>query len=149
MIKQPARNIILDLANKNKQIIYGQQSINQQLPGYLKKKTKDYDIYSKNPEKAAKLLASKLNKQNGNYKVVKAKYGRTWKVKDEKGETIADYTQPGRYPKTKNILGVKYADTEFAKRKIKKILKDEKSNYRWEKDKDVLDRIKQGEKMPW
>ncbi len=92
----------------------------------------------------------KLNKQNGNYAVVKAKYGRTWKVKDTKtGETIADYTQPGRYPKTKKILGVKYADTDSAKRKIGKILKDKSSSYRHDKDRDMLERIKKGEIMPW
>lgn len=148
-MKQSAKNIILNLASKKGQVVYGQRAINQQLPTNLKRKTKDYDIYTSKPERAAKELAMKLNKKNGNYKVVKAKYGRTWKVKDEKGETIADYTQPGRYPKTKNILGVKYAHTDSAKRKIKKILKNEGSKYRHEKDKEMLERIKKGEIMPW
>lgn len=149
MLKKPTRNIILELASKKDQIVYGQQSINQQLPTYLKKKTVDYDIFTKNPKGAAEALAEILNKQNGNYKVVKAKYGRTWKVKNEQGETIADYTQPSRYPRTKNILGVKYATPEYAKDKIKRILKDEKAKYRWDKDLDTLKRIKKGETMPW
>jgi hypothetical protein len=149
MINQPVRNIILELASKKRQIVYGQQAINEQLPTHLKRKTKDYDILTKKPELAAKELADKLNKQNGNYKVVKAIYSRTWKVKDDKGETVADYTRPSRYPKTKTILGVKYADTSYAKRKIDKILKDEKAKYRWDKDKDILERIKKGEVMPW
>lgn len=149
-MKIPVGNTILDLASKNKQIVYGQQAINQQLPIYLRKKTKDYDIYTKEPEKAAKELLKRLKMNNGEYEIKKAKYGRTYKIKDKKtGETIVDYTQPGRYPKTKNILGVKYADTDFAKRKIKKILKDESASYRWEKDKDTLERIKKGEIMPW
>ncbi len=149
-MKQSTKNIILNLASKKGQIVYGQRAINQQIPTYLKRKTQDYDIYSSKPENAAKELAMKLNKQNGNYEAIKAKYKRTWKVKNIKtGEAIADYTQPSRYPKIKIILGVKYAHTDSAKRKIKKILRDEGSKYRWKKDKEMLERIKQGEIMPW
>lgn len=149
MLKQPIRNIILNLAVKRNQIVYGQQSVNEQLPSYLKRKTKDYDILTKNPKESAQELAELLNKQNGNYKVVKAIYGRTWKVKNEQGETIADYTRPGRLPNTKNVLGVKYADLEYSKRKAQKILKKQDASYRWEKDKDLLDRIKKGGRKQW
>lgn len=148
MISQKTKNIIMDLASKKGQIIYGQRAINQQLPSHLKRKTVDYDIYSSKPEQAAKALAMKLNK-NGNFEVVKAKYGRTWKVKDKSGETIADYTQPGRHPKTKNVLGVKYAELSASKRKIGKILRDESSFYRHDKDREMLSRIKKGEIQPW
>src|SRR6056297_334153 len=113
--------------SKKNQIVYGQQSINSQLPTHLKRKTVDYDIFTKNPRRAAEELTEKLNKQNSNYKVVKAKYGRTWKVKNKEGETVVDYTRPGRKPRTKNILGVKYADLEYSKRKAKKILRNEKA----------------------
>jgi len=149
MFKQEPHSIILDLASRKNQIIYGQQSINQQLPVYLRKKTKDYDIFSKNPKGAAEELAEKLNKNGNGYKVKKAIYGRTWKVKNKEGETIADYTQPARYPKTINILGVKYAELSYSKRKIGKILRNKEASYRWEKDKDTLKRIRKGEIMPW
>lgn len=149
MLKQPIRNIILNLAVKRNQIVYGQQSVNEQLPSYLKRKTKDYDILTKNPKESAQELAELLNKQNGNYKVVKAIYGRTWKVKNEQGETIADYTRPGRLPNTKNVLGVKYADLEYSKRKAQKILKKPEASYRWEKDRDLIDRIKKGGRKQW
>lgn len=150
MIKQPVENIILDIASRKNQIVYGQQAVNRQIPTYLKKKTKDYDILTKNPKAAAEELVRRLKQQNGDYEIKKAIYKRTWKVKDKKtGETIADYTQPSRYPKTKTILGVKYADTEYSKRKILKTLRNEFAKYRWEKDKDVLQRIKKGEQKIW
>jgi len=147
--KKSAREIILDLASKRGQIVYGQQSINEQIPSYLKRKTKDYDILTKNPKESAQELVELLNKQNGNYKVVKAIYPRTWKVKNEQGETIADYTRPGRLPNTTNVLGVKYADLQYSKRKAEKILRKPEASYRWEKDKDVLERIKKGGRKPW
>jgi len=146
-----AKSIILDIASRKGQIVYGQQSINQQLPSHLKRKTKDYDIFAKQPKKEAEMLVYRLNKIYGEkYKVIPARHKGTYKVMDAiTGENIVDYTSPRRKPKTKNILGVKYADTNYAKRKIKKILKDPNSKFRWEKDKDVLNRIKKVEKKIW
>lgn len=148
-MKQSVKNIILDIASKRGQVVYGQRAVNEQLPVHLKRKTSDYDIYSSKPEIAAKELVSKLNKSENGYKILKAKYGRTWKVKDKENNSIADYTQPSRYPKSKIILGVKYADLDYAKRKFKKILTDESSSYRHDKDRAMLERIKKGEVMPW
>lgn len=150
--KTLARAIILNQASREGNIVYGTRSVNQQIPKFMKKKTKDYDIIAKNPEKQAKELIKELNKAfNGNRFILKkGRYSRTWKVKDAvTGETIADYTRPSRTPKTKNILGVKYADLEFSERKIKKILKDESSKYRWDKDIDTLKRIKAGKIKVW
>ncbi|MFO7888282.1 MAG: hypothetical protein R6U59_08185 [Eubacteriales bacterium] len=150
-LRPTPKSIILEIASKKGQVVYGQQSINQQLPPYLRRETKDYDILTKKPKQEADMLAYRLNRIYGNkYKVKPAKHRGTYKVKDiDTGETIADYTSPRRPPKSKNLLGVKYADTDYAKRKIKKILKDDKSKYRWEKDKDVLERIKKVEKKIW
>lgn len=146
-----AKSIILDIASRKGQIVYGQQSINQQLPPRLRRETKDYDILAKQPKKEAEMLAYRLNRIYGNrYEVKPAIHKGTYKVKDiETGETLVDYTSPRRHPKTKNLLGVKYADTDYAKRKIKKILKDIKSEFRWAKDKDILERIKKVEKKIW
>ena len=151
-LRKTPGQIILEEASKRGQVVYGQRAVNQQLPTYLRKKTKDYDIYSKDPKGAAIKVAELLNREiNGDsFEVKRAKYGRTWKVKDKKsGENIVDYTQPSRYPKTKNVLGVKYADLSSVKRKIGKILKDEKSSYRWDKDMDTLSRIKKAEMNVW
>lgn len=148
--KQDIVNAILDLASKKSQVVYGAQSTNIQLPTNLRRKTSDYDILTKKPEKAAKELANRLNKEFGNgFKVVKARYSKTFKVKDKEGKTVADYTATTKKPKTKTILGVKYASTDYQKRKIRKILKDEGSKFRWDKDLDTLQRIKKGEKDIW
>lgn len=146
-----AKSIILDVASRKGQIVYGQQSINQQLSPHLRRKTKDYDILAKQPKKEAEMLVYRLNRLYGNkYEVKPARHKGTYKVKDmTTGETLVDYTSPRRHPKTKRVLGVKYADTNYAKRKIKKILKDINSEYRWEKDKDILKRIKKMEKKIW
>ncbi len=39
-MKQPAKNIILNIASKKGQVVYGQRAINQQIPTHLKRKTK-------------------------------------------------------------------------------------------------------------
>ncbi len=146
MISQKIKNMILNLASKKGHIIYGQRAINKQLPMHLKRTTHDFDIYSSKPESAAKELVKRLGKE---FEVKKAKFGRTWKVKEVNGKTIVDYTQPGRKPKTKNILGVKYAELSAAKRKIGKTLRDESASFRHDKDREMLKRIKQGQKQPW
>ena len=146
MISQKIKNIILNEVSKKGQIVYGQKAINQQLAAHLKRTTHDFDIYSKKPETAARALVKRLGKD---FVVKKGKFGRTWKVKNKEGKTIADYTQPGRKPKTKNILGVKYAALSSSERKLKKILKDEASRFRHDKDRDMLKRIKEGKKQPW
>ncbi len=148
-MKQSVKNLILELASKRNQIVYGQRSINVQLPQHLKRKTEDYDIFTKNPKGAAQELADRLNKMGNGYTVKKAVYGRTWKVKDKEGNTIADYTIPGRKPKTKNVLGVKYADLEYSKHKAEKILRKPEAKYRWHKDEDVIKRIRRGSVNPW
>jgi len=151
--KQTVVNAILDYAIKKNQIVYGARSTNIQLPKHLQKETSDYDVLAKNPERAAKELVEKLNLEYGKekFKVKKAKYHKTWKVKDiETGKTIVDYTKTvGRKPKTKNVLGVKYADIKYAKSKLKKILKDEASKFRHDKDIETLRRIKKGEMEVW
>lgn len=151
-MEQSAKNIILDLASKQRQVVYGQQSINQQLPVHLRRETEDFDILAVHPKKSAYELAEKLNKRfgEGNFTVERAKYNKTWKVKSKDGKTVADYTKVlGRKPKSKLILGVHYADTDYSKRKINKILKDESSSYRHDKDRDTLNRLKEGDVELW
>lgn len=145
-----ARGIILNLAKERKQVIYGAQSINRQLPSNLRKPTKDYDILTKQPKKSAEELALRLNKEYGKekFKVVPARYSKTFKVKDiDTNETIADYTRTTKKPKSINEFGVNYAKVDYQEGKIKKILKDESSKFRHDKDFDTLQRIKQSKKL--
>lgn len=140
------RSNVLDIAQKKGQVVYGGQAINKQLPINLKKKTKDYDIYTKQPKKSAEELTRKLNKSFGKeeFKVEQAKYPKTFKVKRGK-ETIVDYTGTTKKPHSKKEFGVKYAKLKYQKGKLKRILKNKELEYRHEKDTDTLKRIKQSE----
>lgn len=146
MNKNLIRAEILEMAKKKKQVIYGGQAINKNLPVPLRKPTMDYDIYTKKPKKAAEELVKILNKKygKGKFQVVPAKYLKTFKVKMN-GETIVDYTGTTKKPKARNEFGVKYAKLKYQKNKIKKILKNPELKYRWEKDADTLNRIKMAE----
>lgn len=144
---QTARGILLNLIAQKKQTIYGARAINRQLPLNLRRETYDYDILTKKPKQAAEELVMKLNKEYGQeeFKVVPAKHKGTYKVKEVKtGKTIADYTGTTKKPKSKKVLGVRYANLPYQERKLKRILKDEASAFRHEKDIETLQRIKQG-----
>jgi len=145
---QDVSNVILDMAQKNRQVVYGQQSVNVQLPNKFRRKTVDFDILTKKPEQSARKLAEKLNKEFGadEFKVEPAKYGKTFKVKDKLGKTVADYTQTTKKPKSKEVWGVKYADLGYQEKKLKRILKDEEYKFRHDKDRDTLERIRGGTK---
>jgi hypothetical protein len=146
--KQDISNIVLDSVQKNRQVIYGQQSVNAQLPDRLKRETKDYDILTKKPKQSAERLVEKLNREFGadEFKVEPARYKKTFKVKDKEGNTVADYTSTTKKPKVKQILGVSYADINYQEKKLKRIIKEEKSSFRHDKDLDTLKRIKEGNK---
>jgi hypothetical protein len=139
-----ARQIILDKAQKEQQIIYGARAINRQLPIYLKKKTEDYDILTKKPKSSAEELVNELNRRLGKkeYVVVKAKHKGTYKIKDISGRTIVDYTQLKRIPKNIASWGNRYYDIKSIKKNIQKRLKDPTKEFRKQKDLDALNRIR-------
>lgn len=141
------REVILNRAEKEEQIIYGARAINQQIPHYLHKKTQDYDILTKKPLKSAIKLAEELNRRVGKeeYSVVKALHKGTFKVKDTKGNTIADYTQLKGNIKTKKSWGNKYKDIKSIKKNVIISIKNPKNAFRREKDEDSLRRIKMSE----
>jgi len=148
--EQDIKNVILNIAQKERQVVYGQQSVNIQLPLRLRRETKDFDILTKKPKQSAEKLVRKLNKiyGEGEFKVEPAKYGKTFKVKSKEEKTIADYTLTTKKPKTKGVLGVRYANLNYQKKKLKKILKDEEYKFRHDKDIETLKSIKEG-KLKW
>jgi len=143
---QDVKNVILDMAQKKRQVVYGQQSVNVQLPQRFRRETKDFDILTKKPKQSAEELAKKLNKVygEGEFKVEPAKYGKTFKVKSKEGKTVADYTLTTKKPKSKEVWGVRYAELPYQEKKLKKILKDEASSFRHDKDRDTLEKIRGG-----
>jgi hypothetical protein len=145
--------IIINETRKNKDIIYGAQSIKKQI-GVLSRPTIDFDIFTSNPELQAKkteMLLEKTTKPKNDFYVKPAEHKGTYKIKnvgdDKKQNTkddisIADYTKtPNPIPPFKIIDKVRYRTlTQEAKAK-RKALKDKEYAFRHEKDRDDLERV--------
>lgn len=135
---------------KRKQIVYGARASNEQLPYYLQRHTEDYDILTKKPEQEAKELVKQLNKEYGGeyFRTEPAIHKGTFKViSNVTNKTIADYTRARRHPKTKEILGIKYAQSTSIKRALQKAIRNPEAEFRKDKDFETIERIKLGEKI--
>ena len=138
---------------ENKSIIYGAQSIKRQLPGYLFRDTKDYDIFSRNPKKSARQIEKKLDKSfGGDYFFVKpAMHPGTMKVKSvgldlrkntKDDEDVADFTKtPRQRPRTIIIDDIKYTKLSESIKDKRRSLADKESAFRHKKDRWDLNRI--------
>lgn len=148
--KELGEKVILGDAKQDKHVIYGARAINKQLPSFLQSHTEDFDIFSKTPKADAYEAEKKLDKAFGGdfFKVAKAKYPNTWKVKSNvTGKTAVDYTYPGKQKvPSKNLGGNRYAKLSWMKKQIKRNLNNPKSSYRFEKDNEALQRIEIYEK---
>jgi len=124
-------------------VVYGGKAINQQVMPGLRTVSKDFDIFSKTPKEDAKALERELDKQAGAdvFSVEKAKFPKTTKVKDLRGETVADFTEMPSKIKTKNILGRNIETIDSMVQKIKKTISSPANAYRRGKDSDNLNRI--------
>ena len=143
--KELAKQLILQDAAEDGHIVFGAQASNAQLSPQLRKHTEDVDIFTKKSKKEAEQMEKKLDKAYGGdyFRVEKAKHKGTYKVKSNvTNRTVADYSSQGKKPNTKTILGVKYATLNSIKRKIGKTLRDEASEFRHDKDRETLQRIK-------
>jgi len=148
--KELAKQLILQDATEEGHIVYGATAINAQVGKVLQKQTEDVDIMVKDSKKEAEQMEKKLDKQYGGdyFRVEKARYPLTYKVKSNvTNKTVVDYTKKRRVPRIVNVLGTRYADLKSIKRTINKTLKDEKQSFRWDKDRETLQRIKLQEKQ--
>lgn len=147
--KKKIPNVIMGVTDSH-EIIYGARALNKQLPSHLDKPTQDFDIFSPYPKKDAMQTEKALDKEfDGDYFYVEpAKHEGTWKVKAHiNKEGYADYTKPeGKVPH-RVIGGKKYVKLDYVKQHIRKTLKDKEAKYRWDKDRDSLNRIMVYEKM--
>jgi len=136
--------VILARAAEKGEVIYGARAINAQLPANYEKHTEDYDIYTKYPSKSAKETAKELNSRFGSkmFYAKKAEHSGTYKVKSKFGkETVVDYTRLEKEIPTVNKMGVKYADIDYLKSRVKKQLRIPENKFRRPKDKNSLQRI--------
>lgn len=140
------------LAKRKTNIVHGARAINAQLPRFLHKKTKDWDVFVKNPELSALRLERKLDKRfRGDFFGVKKGSSRIVNVKKVfskfDDETIVDFAIPPRVIPFKPIRGVKFATLGYHKGQIKRTLKDPTAKFRHKKDRKALQRIKLFEKL--
>jgi hypothetical protein len=140
---------ILDEAQQG-EVIYGGRAINTLLPRYLRTPTSDYDIFTKAPLAEARRVEKKLDRRMGfdAFKVEKANHPGTWRLKSNvDAQVYADYTkQPAHVPYVQRGP-FRYATLGWHADHIKNVtLKDKTSEYRHEKDRGTLNRIRLYEK---
>ena len=144
--------IILNMAKKRKQIIYGARSIQAQ-NNLFARDTKDYDIFERNPKKIAKIVQRELDHAMGfDYYFSKpAEHKGTWKVKGKgrdlkantkDDESIADYTKPDKKVPYVTIRGIRYRILKEELRRKRATVQDPEFKFRHEKDKDDINRIR-------
>lgn len=147
---------IREKVKKDKEVIYGGQAMNEQLPIFFRRKTNDYDIYSKTPRKRARELDRKLDNRENNFYTKPALHPGTWRVMhvgfDGKPKTrddigIADYSKPTREIKTVKIGGIRYAHLSERKRDAIRSLQEQQYSFRHDKDRGDLKRINDYRKL--
>jgi len=146
------KKVILSQAKKKKEVVYGAQAMNVQVPIQLRRPTDDFDMYSKKPGVSAKALKRKMNALSGfkNYYVKPAQHPGTWKVMDigydlrkntEDDFNIADYTKPAKKPRTTKVKGVHYVKLNSIIADKKASLRDPAYSFRHQKDQSDLNRM--------
>lgn len=153
MNKRNRERTILEQAKKEKNIIYGGQSILKQIGTIFARPTRDWDIFSKKPRKSARKTEKTFDKLHGYdaFYVKKAMYPGTHKVmskgmdgrrgtKDDYG--IVDYTKcPKPTPKFIILNGARYRILKEEVKTRRKILKDKAYKFRHGKDREDISRI--------
>lgn len=144
--KEGVRKIVIEQAKKNRSVLHGGHALNYYLPSWLDRHTEDFDIYTNRPASRAKELEKKLDKryEADLFYVKKGKHKGTYRVMNRvTNSEVADYTRPeDKIEKVKGRDGVYYVSKGFIKRKIEKTLKDPESEYRHDKDRDALTRLR-------
>ncbi len=142
--------VILKNVKKKQHIVHGARALNEFFPPFLDRPTEDYDIFSSTPRRTAEKVERRLDKRFGGnfFRTEPAKFPGTVKVKSNVTErTVADYTKPKREISNTKRRGIKYADFNHFKRRIKESLADPKNSFRHSKDRETLRRIKFTEKL--
>ncbi len=146
------RGRILSRARKNKDIIFGAQSIRKQL-GLLARPTKDIDAFTNKPKKSAIEVERHSDRvtRGDNFYIKKGRNPRTWKVKgigkdrikgSDDDFTLVDFTKmPKTIPKFKTINGIRYRNLNIELQKKNKLIRDKRFAFRRQKDLEDRNRI--------
>lgn len=138
--------VLREIKNK-KLILFGARSLNRQLPPFLRKETKDYDVIltKRDPKKVARELERKLDKKfKGNVFIVeKGKAPGVYKVKNVLGkEGVIDVVKSDKRVPFVKRRGVRVSTLAFEKSKIRESLSNPEAKFRHDKDRERRDRIK-------
>jgi len=130
---------------KDKDVVYGSRAFNAQAPKYLQRPTTDYDIYASGARQDARQVEKMLDRayRQNYFRTEQAKHPGTYKVlSNVTGETLADYTNKPTHLPYVIKRGIRYVPLNYLQSKAHKTLKDPYSEYRYDKEKDTLQRIK-------
>lgn len=132
---------------KTKRIVHGSRAQNVQLPSFLNRPPEDWDIFAKNPKKAAINMEKWLDKRfKGDFFGVRP--GITKKLKVHKvfanttGRGVVDFSIPDRKVDTVTFRKIRFASLRDQKKRALKNIKDPVKMFRRAKDKDLIKRIK-------
>ncbi len=150
--KRIVNRVVRGRLAKTKRVVHGTRATNAQLPRFLNKKTRDWDIFAKNPKKAAMDMEKALDKKFGG-DFFKVKKGITQKLKvhkvvstiNEKG--FVDYSVPDRFIPTISKRSIKFATLKDQVDRAKQSIQLPTTKFRREKDLDLLRRVKIFEKQ--
>lgn len=157
MNQHKIKPLILRTAKKKKQVVYGAEAMNVQLPPTFRRQTPDVDLYSKHPRKDAQDMQAKLDSGiaggRDDYYAKPAVHKGTYRVMfegvDGQKNTaddvhIADYSKRPNHLNTVTVNGVEYENLKDIQQHKQKTLRNKKAEYRHDKDRSDLARIENG-----
>lgn len=142
--------IVRDQARRERSIVHGAQSINAQVLPFLRRPTRDYDLFETNPRMSALRLERRLDREAGGneYRVIPGQHRGTFKVKRIATDTtVADYTRPEVRVPTRMLDGMTYSTLGFEAKRKRVILAKREFAYRHEKAQQDLNRIRLNRKL--
>ena len=152
--KQDINEIVESETKQKKWIVHGARAINKQLPPEYQRKTKDWDLFSRNPKQSSIYLEQKIEKAIGVDAFEQSQIPLTGSdeivyrvVSKTTGEEVADFMKtPNHKNLYKVINGVRYETLAHAKQTYQKILDDPIYMHRWSKTQRDLNAIESFER---
>ena len=146
------KRVLLGQTKKEGNLVYGGQSLRAQM-GAIARKTRDYDIFSKQPSRSANVTRKNFDRVHGrkDFFVKQGRYKNTkkvmWKGVDGRKNTrddvgMVDYTKQTRQIPYKRIRGVKYSTLTHETKTRHQILREKQFKFRHDKDLEDMERMK-------
>jgi len=138
------RDFLHDSRNSH-MVVYGAKALNAQLPDWLDKETRDWDIFTAgNAKEIADKLEHKLDKRYGGdfFSVEPAIHPGTFRIRSKvTGAIVADVSLKDREIEFSRIEGINYVTLDWLEKEAERLLADPETAFRRSKDRDTLQRI--------